>query len=426
MEWTMINVTVPTPLVELVKGIQTIDKQTILAGGFITDLYLGTPYHDVDIFVSDNNQHDVARWLKKEGYNITCKDEYSGIKVFSHEGMVIEFMCGEYKIQIIPTTYGKEILSYFDLRIREMYFDGKNSFASQKALSNIQNKTLELGSITYAVRTYYRLLKYSQKYNCQVDEASIDWIKQCLHDQFSNDLTQFINNKVKETDLKLDMEKLIENHSIKGRFVYQKGKSNTVETLLKNPQPSSTWQQVMHKRVNVDQTATIPFSLTEAMERYRKAKEEAKAMIKRSTTVLMFDEPDLAEEWRNYIDQDDYFYALFLSAFSNRSWTGEMKEQAEIINKQLRVMEDIKQSLRNEREDMDVYITDSSIPYYIIQKEGWDAYYSGNLLYIEPKRGYGQISYRMDTDEWHQRNMDVHLFEKIQAYVYDHIVGVKA
>jgi len=425
MEWTMINVEVPTPLVEIVKGIQTIDKQTILAGGFMTDLYLGTPYHDVDIFVSDNNQHDVARWLRKEGYTITCKDEYSGIKVFSHEGMVMEFMCGEYKIQLIPTTYGKEILSYFDLRIREMYFDGNNSYASEKALANIQDKTLELGSITYAVRTYYRLLKYSQKYSFQVDEGSLDWIKQCLHDQYTSDLTQFIDNKVKEAELKQEMIHVIENHSVKGQFIYQKGKSNTIEALLKNPQQSSTWQQVMHKRVNVDQTVTIPFSLTEAMERYRQAKEEAKMMIKRSTTVLMFDEPDLAEEWRHHIDNDDYFYALFLSIFNNRNWEGDMKEQAVIIKKQLTVMEEIKQSLRKEREAMDVYMTDSSIPYYVMQKEGWDAYYNGQLLYIEPKRGYGHIYYRMDTDMWHQRNMDVHLFEKIQTYVYDHIVGVK-
>jgi len=177
MHFNVVNVSIPQKIESLFQDIASIEPNVYLAGGFLSDLYMNTPFKDVDFFI----QYDVEKYQKiNDFFDIKEYDKAYADKASAHyfeHGLVDvrSFSYEGYNIQFIFMNFTTNPAHRFDFRFREFYYDGKHTFASQEALQDIQNKQFVFGITDKPERSMKRLNRFKERYpNFSVEPTSYE------------------------------------------------------------------------------------------------------------------------------------------------------------------------------------------------------------------------------------------------------------
>lgn len=166
MHFNVVDVSIPQKIESLFQDIASIEPHVYLAGGFLSDLYMNTPFKDVDFFI----RYDVEKYQKIiDFFDIKEYDKAYADKASAHyfeHGLVDvrSFSYEGYNIQFIFMNFTTNPAHRFDFRFREFYYDGKHTFASQEALQDIQNKQFVFGITDKPERSMKRLNRFKERY----------------------------------------------------------------------------------------------------------------------------------------------------------------------------------------------------------------------------------------------------------------------
>jgi len=173
MNWKKINLTLPKEILNAYESIRNIQKNTCIAGGFLSDLYMKKPYEDVDFFIKadDNKQQLIEKKLLDSGYKkIDSQGTDNPYKLAFH---VETFQKDHWKIQLVFTDLGITHVKYFDFRFREFFYFNGQCYASDEALQDIKNKELVVGVPSYPLKTLYRIYSFKKRYDFSVNKDSV-------------------------------------------------------------------------------------------------------------------------------------------------------------------------------------------------------------------------------------------------------------
>lgn len=191
MEWKKIHITLPREIKQLYEGIYLIHKNSCIAGGFLSDLYMRTPYQDVDIFLKKHPEKEKAihQYMLEKGYDYVKRDA-SKSSHYPSTFLTKTYQKGKWIVQLIFTDKGINQVKYFDFRFREFFYLNQSCYASIEALQDIQNKRLVVGVSNYFLKTYYRTFEFAKRYQFTIDKTSLNRLIY-LFNYYSYDLKQF-------------------------------------------------------------------------------------------------------------------------------------------------------------------------------------------------------------------------------------------
>jgi hypothetical protein len=203
MEWKKISLQLPREISTLYKHIQKIQKNSCIAGGFLSDLYMKKPYQDIDIFIKkhDKKQQAIDCLMRQLGFQKMNQEGEDNHYDFSFS--VHTYQKKKWKIQLIFTNLGIKHVKYFDFRFREFFYFNNTCYATPEALHDIKQKQLIFGVSIFPIKTLYRGLKFQKRYGFSYDEKNKDTFAYLFNTQrYTNThLTTFLKN-VKEYSLK--------------------------------------------------------------------------------------------------------------------------------------------------------------------------------------------------------------------------------
>jgi hypothetical protein len=183
MKWIKIELEIPEPVLRFYHMINKIVPKSCIAGGFLCDLYVNKPFKDIDIFIQGDNRTFnatnklVEDLLKEKSIEYSTGEDfghtYSSDLTFRVTNLVFE----GYTIQLVFSPYGIKAVKHFDLRFREFIFLKGNCFASKEAIDDIHSQKLVFGAYHSPLRSLYRAIVFSHKYDFQIDPSSLNRFK---------------------------------------------------------------------------------------------------------------------------------------------------------------------------------------------------------------------------------------------------------
>jgi hypothetical protein len=183
MDWTEIELSIPHDVLDLYKEIAVIDRKVMIAGGFLSDLYMGKPFGDIDFFLRYRQNHATAihKCMLHLGASVVSSDVavnefYKGVGAFS----VRSYVYLGYKIQFVYNEQGEKSADYFDFRFREFKYTGGKAYASKAALEDIAQKRLVIRNYIAPLRALERLCRFEIKYGFTPEEMSVDLLQYFL------------------------------------------------------------------------------------------------------------------------------------------------------------------------------------------------------------------------------------------------------
>jgi len=205
MKWTKISLTLPREISTLYDNIQNIQKNSCIAGGFLSDLYMKKPYQDVDIFIKqhDEKAKKIHQLLESSGYRL-LKNEGDG-NLYDFSFSVHTYQKKKWTVQLIFTPLGIRHVKYFDFRFREFFYFKDACYATPEALQDIKQKKLVFGVSISPIKTFYRFLSFSKRYGFSYDHKNKDLFCHLFNFQYyrNKDLVKFSskipNSSVKDT-----------------------------------------------------------------------------------------------------------------------------------------------------------------------------------------------------------------------------------
>jgi hypothetical protein len=172
MNFVKIEIVLPSEVDQFYQRIQTIDPRIFIAGGFVFDLLDGKPYKDVDIFVPREIQASFHSFLQDLRLPIkVITNEYYERRI--NGSAVFEFYYKNIRMNAVFTDKGIDELLHFDIRMRAMYYQNGQAYASSEALEDMANRTIHVGSVDSPLLTFYRVLRFKKKYGYKVDKPSV-------------------------------------------------------------------------------------------------------------------------------------------------------------------------------------------------------------------------------------------------------------
>jgi len=173
MFFEKVDVKLPEDILDLYGKISSIQPNSCIAGGFLSDLYMNRPYKDIDIFILSSKKTDEKiRKLVESISTFEKKSEFSPSYEYQMALKVETRTYKSYNIQLVFTPYGNEIVNYFDFSFREFIFVKGSCWASKDALEDIQKKRLRFGVSRAPLVVLTRYLQFSTRYGFKMDALS--------------------------------------------------------------------------------------------------------------------------------------------------------------------------------------------------------------------------------------------------------------
>lgn len=209
MKWTEISLRLPREITALYTQISSIQKNSCIAGGFLSDLYMKKPYQDVDFFIKSNEkkEKEIHRCMKQLGYHLVRNEGEDNSYDFAFS--VHTYQKKKWTIQLIFTPLGIRHVKYFDFRFREFFYFKDSCYATPEALKDIKEKKLRFGVSVFPLKTFYRFLSFTDRYGFTHDRANKDLFNHLFNHQyyreerFNQFLTKIPDSFLKQTFMDL-------------------------------------------------------------------------------------------------------------------------------------------------------------------------------------------------------------------------------
>lgn len=150
----------------------------MIAGGSLSNLYMGKPIKDIDIFVCNTNydqpfNEELLRQLFGQEAEIETEMvpgyrdwfEIPCLYRISYKGFTLEF---------IPASI--ERVYDFDLRFRQFFMRNGKVFASKGALEDIEKKKITIVSPATPLSTLVRVLRFQEQFGFDLDPVSEEYL----------------------------------------------------------------------------------------------------------------------------------------------------------------------------------------------------------------------------------------------------------
>ena len=148
------DLNIPEAWLNMLVRIQLDDRDAIIAGGCIRDLYLGRVPKDVDIFTTA-----VPEWIEPQPSDMN----YEGMKYVE---AVVMHKCGPDTFNVIVTkpVDKMDLLRSFDFGICQIGFDGRQVYMTQEFLWDVKYSKFTLRHIDRYQRSINRYSRISARY----------------------------------------------------------------------------------------------------------------------------------------------------------------------------------------------------------------------------------------------------------------------
>lgn len=166
MEFQKITLPIPEEVQLLAQTIEKIEPNSALAGGYLSDLYMGTPYQDLDFFIQlpYRTTTEFFEELYKTTPLVSCIETQCYYQPENGIISVYKAQYNDYNVHFIFTLHGKEAVRYFDVRFREFYYSNGQAYASKDALEDIANHQLCIGLVHSPIVAMKRLFYFKDRY----------------------------------------------------------------------------------------------------------------------------------------------------------------------------------------------------------------------------------------------------------------------
>jgi hypothetical protein len=180
MQWVKVELPIPEVIVDLYDQIARLNRYTCIAGGFLCDLHMGTPFKDVDFFLRDSFNDDKEK-IKNLMLSLSAIEEHTTRLPTDKEGYDDLFQISlqtysylGYRIQLVWTKDGIRSVKSFDARFREFIYVKGIALASKEALSDIASKQIVFGTYRAPLRSICRAISFANRYGFSIDTLSYD------------------------------------------------------------------------------------------------------------------------------------------------------------------------------------------------------------------------------------------------------------
>lgn len=184
MEWKTVSVPIDPDIAYLMECIETMAPNSCLAGGYLSDRYMGREAKDVDIFIKHHEKRDgrISAMVKAEGGVSLESKEIDKQYRYKMAMKVESFTWRGHSVQLVFTDFGITAVKHFDFRFREFFHFRGTTYASKEALADINAKTLVFGVTKAPIVALHRLVKFKERYGFTVDEGSVSRLYQLVNE----------------------------------------------------------------------------------------------------------------------------------------------------------------------------------------------------------------------------------------------------
>jgi len=150
----------------------------IIAGGSLSNLYMGKPIKDIDIFVCNSN-HDQPfnEKLLRQVFGQEAEIETElvpGYREWFEIPCLYRISYKGYTLEFIPASV--ERVYDFDLRFRQFFMRNGKVFASKGALEDIEKKKITIVSPATPLSTLVRVLRFQEQFGFHLDPISESYL----------------------------------------------------------------------------------------------------------------------------------------------------------------------------------------------------------------------------------------------------------
>lgn len=226
MKFIPVTIEIEPDIQYLYECIAIIQKNAAIMGGYLCDLYLGTSYKDVDIFIKQDEvkSEKISALMERLGYVVSAKredpmNEY-GFSFFTHT-----YHKHNKKVQLIFTNKGIRHVKFFDIRMREFVYFKNTAYASVEALSDISKKMLVMGTSIDPFKAIVRAISFTKRYGYKIEKESLDlfyalfnekrYKKERLHDIHEKHVKDIFIKILKKSQHTLDTLQLPTSYNVK-------------------------------------------------------------------------------------------------------------------------------------------------------------------------------------------------------------------
>jgi hypothetical protein len=181
MQFQKVSIEIPAEVLTFYHWVLETQPQSIIAGGFLSDSYMGKPFQDVDIFVRHDPALNAQIIRQLTPYFLSSSEPLSIGYKYKFAVEVCNFEYAGYKFQLVFTTHGIRSAKYFDFRFREFFYFQDQSYASIEAIEDIKNKTLTFGVTKAPLVALHRLCKFKQRYGFDVAEIGFSRLQEFIN-----------------------------------------------------------------------------------------------------------------------------------------------------------------------------------------------------------------------------------------------------
>lgn len=266
MNFTKVNISIPEEIKRVLAEIHSVQKNAVIAGGYLADLYMEKQHKDIDIFILSNTFLDEKIKKRFKSYELEETNELSqsnyddlgisDVRYYAFEGE---------HVQLIFTKYGKDVVEYFDYRFREFYFDGIYSYASIEAIHDINNHTLYFGVTTNPIRSLFRGLQFEERYKFNLEPKSLVFLKSLFDysEVTEKRLLDYIDSRSLQKEISDKMLSFYKEHEIEGIFQFNHCFPNKMATKwLFNMDVPRDYVEKVYSHIPI-QFGNIPFTFNE-------------------------------------------------------------------------------------------------------------------------------------------------------------------
>ena len=176
MKLIPINLPIEDDIAYLYSRITRIQKNAAIMGGYLSDLYMGTPYKDIDIFIRYNEKKNdkIDEAMIAMGYANVRKFE-GKLSEYGFSFFTSTYTKNDKTIQLVFTNQGIRHVKFFDARLREFIYFKNQVYVSQEAIKDIENKQIVLGTSVDPMRAMIRAIHFSKRYQFSIEKESLQY-----------------------------------------------------------------------------------------------------------------------------------------------------------------------------------------------------------------------------------------------------------
>jgi hypothetical protein len=298
-----VSVQIPDFILDLSKEFHKIDPHSNLAGGYLCDLYLGTPFNDVDYFIHADKRRQILSHLETmQIYPKYHGGEYLNVGIDN----VYDFKLNGISIQLIFHERTQRPSDFFDFRFRKFYHENGQTYADEEALQDIADKKLSIQCVGNPDSTFTRLIAFQTKYGFLPDTDStqklFEFAKNKNKPLKADGLTASTGREIHES-LQQHYKNYIPAHSEQVAVI-----SNINPNLLPHELHTKLYEkQGISFSNSYQMKENMHLKLVQACE------EKIRKHMLHYRLNFLYEEPDMMNDWQNHHDNTTYFYTIFRS-----------------------------------------------------------------------------------------------------------------